>query len=157
MQEGQAARREFFAGSLMALIGVGVAVQASSYDIGSLTEMGPGFLPLILGCVLMLCGVIIAANRHRGTEISVAEPGHTMVPPLDWRGGGAIILGVASFIALGDQVGLVPAIFACVFIAALGDRDTTLGGAAILAGAITVLGSALFVYALKIPFPLFRW
>lgn len=157
MDQARARQRDFYAGALMAAIGGVTILEASTYDIGSLTEMGPGFLPLALGCVLVLCGAVIAATGGRHPPAGLADAAHMTVPPLDWRGGAAIAVGVASFIVLGDQAGLMPATFACVFIAALGDRTTTLRGAAILAGAVTVLGSLLFVTALKIPFPLLRW
>jgi hypothetical protein len=44
-----------------------------------------------------------------------------------------------------------------VFIPALGDRTATLKGSAILAAGVTIVGVALFVYLLKIPFPMFKW
>jgi hypothetical protein len=45
----------------------------------------------------------------------------------------------------------------CVFVAALGDKTSTLKNSAILAAGITVAGCFLFSYVLKVPFPLFRW
>jgi hypothetical protein len=67
------------------------------------------------------------------------------------------LAGPIAFIILGEYFGLVPATYACVFIPALGDRTATLKGSAILAAGVTVFGVALFVYVLKIPFPMFRW
>jgi hypothetical protein len=61
------------------------------------------------------------------------------------------------FIILGKYGGMVPATFACVFVSALGDRETTLKAALILAAGITVSGVILFAYLLKIPMPIFQW
>ena len=54
-------------------------------------------------------------------------------------------------------LGLLPATFACVFVAALGDRDTTLKGAAILSASVTVFGILLFSYLLKVSMPILKW
>ncbi len=51
----------------------------------------------------------------------------------------------------------MPATFALVFISALGDRQHTLRSAALLAAGVTVLGVAVFSWALQLQFPLFRW
>ena len=51
-----------------------------------------------------------------------------------------IILGPVFFIVFGRFFGLLPATFACVFVSALGDRDTTLRGATILSAGVTVFG-----------------
>ena len=53
--------------------------------------------------------------------------------------------------------GLAPATFACVFVSAMGDRSATWKSAFLLALGITVFGVALFVYVLKVPFPIFKF
>jgi putative tricarboxylic transport membrane protein len=60
-------------------------------------------------------------------------------------------------VVLGHYAGMAPAIFACVFVSALGDRSSTYRGAFILSLIMTVFGVALFAYVLKVPFPVFRW
>ncbi len=75
----------------------------------------------------------------------------------DWRGWSCIILGIVAFILLGEPFGLGPATFACVFIAALGDRGATLRGSAILAASATVVAAVVFTWALKFQLPLWRW
>ena len=51
---------------------------------------------------------------------------------------------------------MVPAIFACVFVCALGDKTATYKSSAILAAGVTVFGVVLFHYLLNVPFPLLR-
>ena len=75
----------------------------------------------------------------------------------EWRGWGCILAGPILFIILGEFFGLVPATFACVFVSALGDRTATLKGSLILAAGVTFVGTLLFSYVLKIPFPMFRF
>ena len=38
-------KRDFYAGGLMLLLGLGVALKGSTYRAGTLMHMGPGFLP----------------------------------------------------------------------------------------------------------------
>src|ERR1039458_404750 len=100
MQDKSSRRREFYAGGLMALIGLGTVLEAWTYDVGSLTEMGPGFLPLILGIVLIFISVLIALGAGQAGDAAgaLAEPAHMAIGQFDWRGGIAIIIGVMAFI-----------------------------------------------------------
>ena len=45
-------KRDFYAGTLMALLGTGTALHAGTYKLGTLMHMGPGFFPLVLGIQL---------------------------------------------------------------------------------------------------------
>ena len=60
------------------------------------------------------------------------------------------------FIFCGLHGGMAPATFACVFIAALGDRESTFKSSFLLAAGITLFGVILFAYVLKIPFQVVR-
>ena len=75
----------------------------------------------------------------------------------EWLGWGCILAGPIFFIILGEFFGLVPATFSCVFVSAMGDRTATWKGSAILAAGVTFVGTLLFTYVLKIPFPMFRF
>lgn len=55
-------RRDFCAGGLMILFGLVAAVNGPNYHIGTLTRMGPGFMPTVLGVVLIILGVLIAGT-----------------------------------------------------------------------------------------------
>jgi hypothetical protein len=57
----------------------------------------------------------------------------------------------------GSYFGLMPGIFACVFVSSLGDREATLKGSLILATVVTIFGVGLFSYLLQVPMPLLAW
>ena len=147
-------KRDFYAGGLMTLLGAAVTLDSLSYTLGTLTHMGPGMFPLMLGVTLTLIGVLIL-----GTAIvaPLSDDERILPEKPEWFAWACILAGPVAFIILGEFFGLVPATFACVFIPALGDRTATLKGSAVLAAGVTVFGVALFSYVLKIPFPLFRW
>ncbi len=52
---------------------------------------------------------------------------------------------------------MIPATFACVFVSALGARDSTWKSAFILATGVTVCGVILFNYLLQVSLPMWRW
>jgi hypothetical protein len=146
-------KRDFYAGGLMTLLGAGVTLDSMSYTLGTLTHMGPGMFPLMLGVTLTFIGVLIL-----GTAVVTPLGADERILPKEkeWRGWGCILAGPVLFIILGEYFGLVAATFACVFVPALGDRTATLKGSAILAAGVTFFGVLLFTYVLKIPFPMFR-
>jgi len=146
-------KRDFYAGSVMTLFGLAVALDSMTYTLGTLTHMGPGMFPLMLGITLTFVGMLIT-----GTALFTPLSNNENILPRqkEWRGWFCILAGPILFIVLGEFFGLVPATFACVFVPALGDRTATLKGSAILAAGVTFFGVLLFVYVLKIPFPMFR-
>ena len=52
-------KRDFYAGGLMTLLGAAVTLNSMTYTLGTLTHMGPGMFPLMLGITLTFVGVLI--------------------------------------------------------------------------------------------------
>ena len=147
-------KRDFYAGGLMTLLGAAVSLDSLTYTLGTLTHMGPGMFPLMLGLTLTFIGVLIL-----GTAVAspLGDDERILPEQPEWFAWACILGGPVAFIILGEFFGLIPATFACVFIPAIGDRTATWKGSAILAAGVTIFGVALFSYILKIPFPLLKW
>ena len=147
-------KRDFYAGGLMTLIGAAVTLNSTTYDLGSMTHMGPGMFPLILGIILTFVGILIF-----GTSLvtPLGKDEHILPRQKEWRGWFCILAGPTLFIVFGELLGMAPATFVCVFVSALGDRTATLKSSAILALGVTFFGVLLFHYVLQLPFPIFRW
>jgi hypothetical protein len=146
-------KRDYYAGALMILIGLVAAQDARNYAIGTLRHMGPGYFPVALGVILIFLGILIAGTASTGAAADQAPPPFRV----EWRGWFCVIAGPILFIFFATFGGLLPATFACVFVSAFGDRDTTLKGATILAACTTVFGIVLFSYFLQIPMPIIKW
>jgi hypothetical protein len=147
-------KKDYYAGALMVLIGVGSVLEARHYSLGTLFHMGPGFFPIILGVTMTGVGLLIALVA----ATSQAAPDDQLhMPKPEWRAWACILAGPALFIVLGNYGGLIPATFACVFVSALGDKDSTLLGSFLLAVAITVFGVFMFSYLLQVSMPMWRW
>jgi len=148
-------------GALLVATGVAAMLAGVGYGLGTLRQMGSGFYPATLGALLALIGVVLLATASRAPDAHLAdapaEAAHLSGPAVQWRGWLCILGGALVFVVLGQHGGLVPASFASVFVAALGDRRNSLRDAAALAALMTVLGVAVFHYGLHVLLPLFQW
>ncbi len=153
-----AGRRELWAGIITVLVGLGTIVEASSYNVGNLARMGPGYFPVVLGVLLVFLGALIPFTAP---EEEIAEDEDPTAPVVTrasrLRGMACIVAGVLAFMFFGLYGGLAPATFALVFISALGDTSNTPKSALILALGVTVFGMIVFSWALQLQFPMFRW
>jgi hypothetical protein len=156
-------KRDFYAGGLMILLGAGIALKGTTYRAGTLMHMGPGFLPTALGVILILIGIAIG-----GAALTPVEPGagdvlggdhdQSILPAHpQWWAWFCILMSPILFIFFGRYFGMIPGTFACVFIAALGDKGATWRSTFILATVVTVFGVCLFSYFLQVPMPLLTW
>jgi hypothetical protein len=146
-------KKDFYAGGLMILIGLGIAIKGTSYRAGTLMHMGPGFLPTALGVILVLIGIAIAAAGLTPAAPGSEEDEGILPANPQWWAWFCILMSPVVFIILGRYFGMLPGTFGCVFVAALGDKDKTWLGTVILATIVTVFGVALFSYFLQVPMP----
>jgi hypothetical protein len=151
MKNWRRMNKDRVSGALLVLLGAGIVLQAFSYRMGSLTRMGAGFIPAVLGTLLLLAGIAIAATAEP------ADFGTSESAPTQWRGWICILAAVLAFVVVGSHGGLVPATFVTVFIASLGDRQNSLRDAALLALGVTLAGILIFSIGLQMQFPLFTW
>ncbi len=147
-------KRDFYAGGLMMLLGLGIALKGSTYRLGTLMHMGPGFFPTSLGIILVLVGIAIA-----GAALSEGgESDQSILPESpQWWAWFCILMSPVVFILFGRFFGMIPGTFACVSMAAMGDRDATWLGTVVLSTVVTVFGVALFSYFLQVPMPILTW
>ena len=147
-------KRDFYAGGLITLFGLVAAVKGPGYGTGTLMRMGPGYMPTVLGVILILLGVTIA-----GTALATpASDDERLLPDHpQWFAWGCILAGPILFIILGNLFGLLPATFACVFVSSLGDREASLKASVVLAAGVSIFGVFLFSYVLQISMPVLTW
>jgi heme A synthase len=148
-------KRDFYAGGLMILLGLGIALKGSTYRAGTLMHMGPGFLPTALGVILILIGIAIGATALAPSD---GQHDESILPPNpQWWAWFCILMSPVAFIVFGRYLGMAPGTFACVFVAAQGDRSATWLSTIVLSTVVTVFGVGLFSYFLQVPMPIFTW
>jgi hypothetical protein len=165
-------KKDYYAGGLMVLIGLGMALKGPSYRTGTLMHMGPGFMPTALGVILVFLGILIALSA---VAVPLSEEDRILPEHPQWWGWFCILAGPVLFIWLGSGditvltfagwttlfslpfKGLIPGTFACVFMSSLGDKTSTWLGSVGLATVVTIFGVGLFSYVLKVPMPILEW
>lgn len=145
--------------ALMFVIGMGTSLKSLDYDMGMLTDMGPGFFPLALGLTLIAIALLIlvvpqeAEPAEEPPEAGAPEP----VRRHAYRTWLFLIGAMAAFVVFGNYGGLVPGTFLLVFVSALADRANTPRDAFKLAAFVTLFTVLVFHYGMQFQFPLFGW
>jgi Tripartite tricarboxylate transporter TctB family len=155
----RAARSDLWAGSVFVALGAAFALGALQYDVGTAFRMGPGYVPLTLGCVLVGLGLLVLGQGvlitlGRRTSAQGGLDPDEQQGPVPWRRGALLVAAVIVFGLTVDGLGIGVATFVTAFLAALsGHRNTPLK-ALMLASALTVLCLVMFVGLLQLRLPL---
>ena len=142
------ARKDLLAGGTFVGFGLAFAITSSTYEVGTAARMGPGYFPLVLGSLLVVLGVLIAVKAF------VAADG-AEIGSVPWK---ALALLVVAFLFFGFTVrglGLVPALFVTVFLAAMAGHRAKVVPAVVIAASLTALSVLIFVIALQLRLPYF--
>jgi hypothetical protein len=154
MRTSRTLNNDAIGGLAIFALGIFVLIYSLRLHMGTLSRMGPGYFPLILGGLLTLTGIAITATGYMQPPRQ-AETRHQS--SFDLRAWTLICLSIASFVFLAKYAGFVPAAFAIVFVSALADRQNSWKHAAVLALAMVAMGSIIFWWALQIRMPLLNW
>ena len=130
-------------GALFILLGLITVVLSRAYPIGTLDQMGPGFVPLLLGVAMSLLGGLVALRSLLGVRTAVDR---LPVAPFLW-----IAAGVAVFALTLERVGFLFAAGMLVLLSSFADR-TPKGTGLLVAGiAMVGLSALLFIVVLGLP------
>jgi len=138
------ALKDTLAGLVFIGFGLAFAVGALNYELGSARSMGPAYLPLGLGGILVLIGAGVIVE---GLLLKEGSP----IGPVPWR---AIILLVGAVIFFAftvRRIGLAPSIFITALIAGFSSSRMRILTALLIATAMTVFCVLVFVEALGMP------
>ncbi|HET7677864.1 MAG TPA: tripartite tricarboxylate transporter TctB family protein [Candidatus Limnocylindrales bacterium] len=142
------APKDILSGLIFIAFGLAFAAGATSYQIGTPVQMGPGYFPLVTGGLLGVLGAIVVVQGFLAKE---AEP----VGGIPRR---ALLLIVGAILVFGVTVkglGLLPALFVAVFMSAFASERARINVAAVIATGLTALCYLVFVVLLNLRLPLF--
>jgi hypothetical protein len=137
------------AGATVVVIGLFAMWEAVQYPFGTARMIGPAVFPFGISLLMICSGLAILADDLRpkaGGEDEELPPAAIPVRNLL-----AILGSMAAFGFLLQRFGLIPAVFAGVLIASLADRTLRPQTALLLAIALSVGCSLIFVTLLKLP------
>ena len=142
----QVNQKNIGAGAMFVAIGLFFALSSwFRLTIGSAYPMGPGFFPIVLGSILCCFGLgILLSGFRRDAEAIGAVP---------WRGLITVFAAILFFSITVSELGLLPALAGCTFLAAIAPKDASWKSASILTIGLTIFCLAVFVYALRLPYP----
>ena len=142
---------DLMAGSAFVLLGLAFAIGGSRYDVGTALRMGSGYVPLVLGSILAVLGLIIVAASFRGVDPAVANADRGPIP---WQRMGLLLAAIMLFGFTVSGLGLGPSLFATTFLSALAGHGTKPVKALLIAAGLTALCLVVFVALLQLRLPI---
>ncbi len=139
--------KDILAGAVFITFGLAFAAIATSYQIGSTLEMGPGYFPFALGGLLALLGAVILAKGFLGGEGEA-------IGEIPWRALALILISVVFFGLTVRGLGLVPSVFVVALMSSFASRRTTVVVGILIGVGLTILCVLVFVVALRLRLPL---
>lgn len=140
--------RDFLAGSVCLILSVFILWQAQDYSLGTLRNMGPGYLPRVLGFSLGALGIVIMAFSAKTA---------TAFPKINFRALVCITVGVIVFTYLMNPAGLFVATIALVFLCGLSEKKFMPLRLSLLALVLCLMSYLIFILGLNMPIRLFPW
>jgi hypothetical protein len=145
--------KDILGGAILVVLGLFVAWHArSSYDLGTLRRMGPGFLPLVLGLLLAALGFLIVLAGLVKTRATVEQ-----AAPLDGRGAAFVLGGIVAFGLLLPVAGLILTSFVSGLIMLFPDRKFTPLAKLATAAGLAVLSYLIFILGLRMNLMAWPW
>lgn len=127
--------------------GCAVALGVTSYQIGELTRMGPGYFPLVVGIALAVIGLgLVLVSRTTATTL----------PRLRLKPAFAVFAGLIFWALTIERFGLVPSTLGLVILVSLAQDRPNPGMIAATAAFLIAFSIGVFIYALAIPIPAIR-
>lgn len=139
--------KDFWAGLMFCIIGAVALFVGQGYPFGTTLLMGPGYFPIVLSGLMILCGLIIMLKGLRQSEKIQGN----------WSFRALILLPVSLVIygILMKLTGFIPALIALIFISAASGREFKVKKVLLLTVVLVGISWCLFVWGLGLPFPLF--
>lgn len=151
--------RDFLAGGVFVALGLAFAIGGSRYEVGSAVRMGPGYLPIALGGILAVLGLITLGQglvAWRGqVSGSGPKPDVERLRAVPWARGALVVGAVVFFGLTVEGLGAIPTVFVTSLLAALAGQHAKPLRAVLTAVGVTLVTWLVFITALQLNLPLF--
>jgi hypothetical protein len=136
--------QDFWAGILFILCGCAALWIGRDYAFGTLTRMGPGYLPVVLSYALVAVGAVLTVRAL--ALVGPALERSRITPQL------FVLAAIVVFALTIERLGLAPAVILVAITASLASRDMRWAEAIALGLGLAALCVFLFVHLLGQPF-----
>lgn len=138
-------RKEFFSAVVFSFAGILYGtITLRDLPLGSFVNMGPGFFPLVLSCLLVAIGLVAVVKAfyfNSGEDVG----------KIPWRGASLLLAGIAFFAVSIDYVGLAPAVFVSALLSSASTGELGWRGSLLASAVLTVASVAVFIYGIGLP------
>ena len=137
--------RDILAGIFVSIVGLFFALVGTNYNFGTASRMGPGYMPVVLGWILFILGILIMlpAFFRKGERIEV-----------HWDSLLAATVSLVVFALILNTLGVFLSTIISVLIASVPKR-MHFGIRGIIAISIAVITSLIFIAGLEMSVSLF--
>lgn len=142
---GWRGKTDMWAGVATIVFAASALYISADYGLGRAGRIGAGYVPLVVGVLLLGLGLLLVARSGRSREIVDTE--------IAWRPLLLVVGGIVTFALLLDRVGLMVAIIATVIVAGPAAYGNTVLSLIVSGVILSAFSWTLFVYFLKISIP----
>lgn len=141
--------RDFWSGALFLGTGIGFALGATQYSMGSGARPGPGYFPLLLGCLLAILGTVVLFQ-----SLTIATRDGDRIGPVAWRPLLVVNASITLFALALPSLGLVLTVPILTIVVSLAGDEFGWRGVLVNAAVLTLSAWAIFIAGLKLVIPL---
>jgi hypothetical protein len=141
--------QDFWSGLLFMSIGAAAAYMSRDFVFGTMTRMGPGFLPTVLAWLLITIGAFVT---FRGLALTGSR-----IEPSTWRPQIVIVIAIVLFALLIERVGLIPTVFIVTNVASVAATEFRFRDSLFLSVGLSVACYLVFITMLGLPLVGVAW
>ena len=140
-------QRDFWSAAMFVIFGLLFIVWSMDYQFGTAQRMGPGYVPTVLGALLIGLGVLVGLPTVKAGSVA------TQVEKIGWRGLLVILGAVVLYAVLLPRLGFVAALVVLVILSAMASEEFAWRETLISVAVLGVCSYLVFVRGLDLQFP----
>lgn len=142
-------QKDFFSGLMFVVVGIGFAVGATNYQMGSSARPGAGYFPLMLSVIMAILGAIVLFK-----SLTIETEGGDPVGAFAWRPLLVIVAAITIFGFMINRFGLVISVPVLITVVSFASDEFKWVGVIINSVVLTLFSWLIFVAGLKLTIPL---
>lgn len=145
-------QRDFWSGLMFIGMGLGFAIGATNYSMGSSARPGPGYFPLILSVIMAILGGVVLFKA-----LTIETEGGDPVGSFAWRPLIVIVSAIVFFGLALPRLGMLITVPLLIAIVSLAGEEFRWKGVVGNAVVLTAGAWGIFIAGLKLTIPLYPW
>jgi hypothetical protein len=140
-------RRDFYAGIMFLLFGIGFLGLSLQYQMGTAAKMGPAYFPAVLGGMLAVLGAIIFFG-------SMGKKAQTLaVEKFDLGLSGYIVISIILFGVALNYLGFIAALIVLILVSSKASHEFKLRDTLISMVVLAIASYFIFIWGLQLQMP----